>query len=168
MKELTCGAAVNGKSVNLHDTMAGIGIIDQDTIWCHGKLRGGAQRFRQPPQDIPGQWTCSLCGQERVWGAFATGTRETMIHVLTLALTRSQVSTHPLRHQRSSSRLCPSSHRLRVLERMILFPVCSRYACRLGERLLESYFDQRRQSKVQCAIGASTKAGGTHLLSGFG
>ena len=77
-------AAVNGKSVNLHDTMAGIGIIDQDTIWCHGKLRGGAQRFRQPPQDIPGQWTCSLCGQERVWGAFATGTRETMIHVLTL------------------------------------------------------------------------------------
>ena len=28
---------------------------------------GRAQRFRQPPQDIPGQLTCSLCGQERVW-----------------------------------------------------------------------------------------------------
>ena len=44
-----------------------IGIHDQDTIRCYGRLLGRAQRFRQPPQDIPGQWTCSLCGQERVW-----------------------------------------------------------------------------------------------------
>ena len=29
-------AAVNGKRVNLHDTMAGIGICDQDTIRCYG------------------------------------------------------------------------------------------------------------------------------------
>ena len=60
-------AAVNGKRVDMHDTMAKIGIHDQDTIRCHGRLKGGAQRFRQPPQDIPGQWTCSLCGQEIVW-----------------------------------------------------------------------------------------------------
>ena len=53
-------------AVNMHDSMAKIGVHDQDTIRC-GKLRGGAQRFRQPPQNIPGQWTCSLCGQERVW-----------------------------------------------------------------------------------------------------
>ena len=38
-------AAVNGKRVDMHDTP------------------GGAQRFRQPPQDIPGQWTCFVCGQ---------------------------------------------------------------------------------------------------------
>ena len=47
-------AAVSGKRVNMHYTMAGIVINDQDTIRCHGKLRGGAQQFRQPPQDIPG------------------------------------------------------------------------------------------------------------------
>ena len=41
------------------------------------------------------------CGQRKL-GAFAAGTRETMIHVL--------------------------------------IPVCCRYACRLGERLLESFF----------------------------
>ena len=53
-------AAVNGKMVDMHDTMAKFGIHDQDTIRCYGRLKGGAQRFRQPPQDIPGQWTCSL------------------------------------------------------------------------------------------------------------
>ena len=60
-------AAVNGKRVDMHDTMVKIGIHDQDTIRCCGRLKGGAQRFRQPPPDIPGQWTCPLCGQERVW-----------------------------------------------------------------------------------------------------
>ena len=59
--------AVNGKRVDMHDTMAKSGVHDQDTIRCYGRLKGGAQRFMQPPQDIPGQWTCSLCGQERVW-----------------------------------------------------------------------------------------------------
>ena len=59
--------AVNGKRLDRNATMAQIGIQDQDTIRCYGRLLGGAQRFRQPPQDIPGQWTCSLCGQERVW-----------------------------------------------------------------------------------------------------
>ena len=59
--------AVNGKSVEKNATMAQIGIQDQDTVRCYGRLLGGAQRYRQPPQDIPGQWTCSLCGQERVW-----------------------------------------------------------------------------------------------------
>ena len=64
--------AVNGKRVDMNDIMAKIGIRDQDTIRCYGRLLGeegggGAQRFRQPPQDIPGQWTCSQCGQERVW-----------------------------------------------------------------------------------------------------
>ena len=59
--------AVNGKRVEKDATMSQIGIHDQDTIRCYGRLLGGAQRYRQPPQDIPGQWTCSLCGQARVW-----------------------------------------------------------------------------------------------------
>ena len=59
-------AAVNGKRVNMHDIVAGVGICDRGTIWCYGRLKGGAQRYRQPPQDIPGQWTCWACGQERV------------------------------------------------------------------------------------------------------
>ena len=25
------------------------------------------QRYRSKPVDIPGQWTCQACGQERVW-----------------------------------------------------------------------------------------------------
>ena len=59
--------AVNGKRVEKDATMAQIGIQDQDTVRCYGRLLGEAQRYRPPPQDIPGQWTCSLCGQERVW-----------------------------------------------------------------------------------------------------
>ena len=51
----------------MKDTMAGIGIGNHDTVRCYERLRDGAQRFRQPPQDIPGQWTCLACGQERVW-----------------------------------------------------------------------------------------------------
>ena len=50
--------AVNGKKVDRNETMAQIGIHDQDTIRCYGRLLEGAQRL--------GQWTCSLCGQERV------------------------------------------------------------------------------------------------------
>ena len=47
--------------------VAGIGICDQDTIRCNGRLRGGAQRFRRSPQDIPGQWTCSgFCDQDTI------------------------------------------------------------------------------------------------------
>ena len=67
MKGLTCGLLSKGKRVDRNATMAQIGIHDQDTIRCYGRLLEGAQRFRQPQQDIPGQWTCSLCGQERVW-----------------------------------------------------------------------------------------------------
>ena len=37
------------------------------TLRCSGRIWGGAQRFRQPQPDIPGQWTCSVCGQDRVW-----------------------------------------------------------------------------------------------------
>ena len=55
-------AAANGKRVDMHDTMAKIGFMTKTPF---GVI--GAQRFRQPPQDIPGLWTCSLCGQERVW-----------------------------------------------------------------------------------------------------
>ena len=46
------------------DTIGHIGIGNHDTLRCCGRLRGGAQRYRSPPVDIPGQWTC---GQERVW-----------------------------------------------------------------------------------------------------
>ena len=53
--------------VDFRDTMTGIGIDNHDTLRCCGRLRAGAQRFRQPPIDILGQWTCMACGQERVW-----------------------------------------------------------------------------------------------------
>ena len=57
----------NGKLVGMHDTMRDIGIEHCGTLRCTGRLRGGAQRFRQQQLDTPGQWTCSACGQERVW-----------------------------------------------------------------------------------------------------
>ena len=58
----------NGKLVPPGDTIGHIGIGNHDTLRCGGRLRGGAQRYRSPPVDIPpGQWTCQACGQERVW-----------------------------------------------------------------------------------------------------
>ena len=57
----------NGKLVQPGDTIGHVGIGKDDTLRCHGRLRGGAQRFRSQPVDIPGQWTCQACGQERVW-----------------------------------------------------------------------------------------------------
>ena len=55
----------NGKVIRMHDTVGGLGIERDCTLRCSGRVRGGAQRYRQP--DIPGQWTCSVCFQERVW-----------------------------------------------------------------------------------------------------
>ena len=55
----------NGKIVGMHDTVGDLGIERDCTLRCSGRVRGGAQRYRQP--DIPGQWTCSVCFQERVW-----------------------------------------------------------------------------------------------------
>ena len=52
--------------MEIGDTMPGVGIGNHDTLRCSEHLKGGAQRFRQPPPDIPGQWTCLACGQERV------------------------------------------------------------------------------------------------------
>ena len=57
----------NGKLVHSGDTIGHIGIGNHDTLRCGGRLRGGAQRYRSQPVDIPGQWTCQACGQERVW-----------------------------------------------------------------------------------------------------
>ena len=57
----------NGKLVQPGDTIGHIGIGKNDTLRCGGRLRGGAQRYRSQPVDIPGQWTCQACGQERVW-----------------------------------------------------------------------------------------------------
>ena len=57
----------NGKKVQSGDTMSDMGIGNHDTSRCGGRLRGGAQRHRSQPVDIPGQWTCQACGQERVW-----------------------------------------------------------------------------------------------------
>ena len=57
----------NGKLVQPGDTIGHIGIGSDDTLRCCGRLRGGAQRYRSQPVDIPGQWTCQACGQERVW-----------------------------------------------------------------------------------------------------
>ena len=56
----------NGKMVQPGDTMSHIGIGNHDTLRCGGRLRGGAQRYRSQPVDIPGHWTCQACGQERV------------------------------------------------------------------------------------------------------
>ena len=107
-------AAVNGKSVNMHDTMAGIGINDQDTTQCYGKLRDGAQRFRQPPQDIAGQWTCSLCGQESVWPTKARlSVRKPRNHKISGQHASPAASTQQFP-------TLPSRHKLRVLEPMKL------------------------------------------------
>ena len=57
----------NGKVIGMHDTVGDIGIGRDCTLRCSGRVRGGAQRYRQPQPDIPGQWTCSVCLQERVW-----------------------------------------------------------------------------------------------------
>ena len=57
----------NGKLVQPGDTIGHTGIGKNDTLRCGGRLRGGAQRYRSKPVDIPGQWTCQACGQERVW-----------------------------------------------------------------------------------------------------
>ena len=57
----------NGKVIGMHDTVGDIGIGRDCTLRCSGRVRGGAQRYRQPQPDIPGQWTCSVCFQERVW-----------------------------------------------------------------------------------------------------
>ena len=55
----------NGRVIEMHDTGGDLGIERDCTLRCSGRVRGGAQRYRQP--DIPGQWTCSVCFQERVW-----------------------------------------------------------------------------------------------------
>ena len=57
----------HGKVVGMHDTVGDIEIGHDCTLRCSMRMRGGAQMFRQPQPDIPGQWTCSACGQERVW-----------------------------------------------------------------------------------------------------
>ena len=51
----------NGKVVGMYDTVGDIGIGHDCTLRCSMRMRGGAQRFRQPQPDIPGQWTCSVC-----------------------------------------------------------------------------------------------------------
>ena len=57
----------NGKVIGMYDTVGDLGIGRDCTLRCSGRVRGGAQRYRQPQPDIPGQWTCSVCFQERVW-----------------------------------------------------------------------------------------------------
>ena len=46
----------------MHDTVGDLGIERDCTLRCSGRVRGGAQRFRQP--DIPGQWSV-LCVPSR-------------------------------------------------------------------------------------------------------
>ena len=67
MIDLDVMISFNGKVVGMHDTMSDIGVGRDCTLRCTGRLRVGAQRFRQPQPDISGQWTCSACGQDRVW-----------------------------------------------------------------------------------------------------
>ena len=51
----------NGKVIGMHDTVGDLGIERDCTLRCSGRVRGGAQRYRQLQPDIPGQWTCSVC-----------------------------------------------------------------------------------------------------------
>ena len=59
-----CSVLCDGKILSLNQSLCGYG---RDTTFriC-GRLRGGSTR-RPPPPDIPGQWTCENCYQERVW-----------------------------------------------------------------------------------------------------
>ena len=43
------------REVGSTNTMSHIGIGNHDTLRCGGRLRGGAQRYRPPPVDTPGQ-----------------------------------------------------------------------------------------------------------------
>ena len=62
-----CGSRTTGSWFHLGTPLVTLVIGTHDTLRCGGRLRGGAQRYRSPPIDIPGQWTCQACGQERVW-----------------------------------------------------------------------------------------------------
>ena len=66
-KGLTCGSLSMGKGWIGMLLWPKLGFMTRTPFVVMDGFWGGAQRFRQPPQDIPGQWTCSLCGQERVW-----------------------------------------------------------------------------------------------------
>ena len=117
---------------------------------CYGRLRGGAQRYRQPPQDISGQRTCSGCGQERVWPTrqrcfrcgeprdhdphpqnnFIVGptgrppqrTAPTNPHLPAKSApeTKFRISMPLLQQRRNSSRLCPSNSKLMMRARETL------------------------------------------------
>ena len=64
--EMDMWVTVNGKRVGMYEVDSGI--CDHDTIRCYGRLRGGAQRYIQTTAARHSrQWTCSACGQERVW-----------------------------------------------------------------------------------------------------
>ena len=75
--------AVNGKGWIGMLLWPKLGYMTRTPFVVMGGFWEAAQRFRQPQQDIPGQWTCSLCGQERVWptkiDAFGVEIRNIMI-----------------------------------------------------------------------------------------
>ena len=48
MIELDMMISFNGKVVGMHDTMGDIGVGRDCTLRCSQRMRGGAQRFRQP------------------------------------------------------------------------------------------------------------------------
>ena len=76
MIELDMMISLNGKMVGMHDTMSDIGIGHDCTLRSTGRLRGGAQRFRQPQPDIPGQWTCSA-----VWTRSVVAGQKSLLQV---------------------------------------------------------------------------------------
>ena len=88
----------NGKVVGMHDTVGGIGIGHDCTLRCSMRMRGGAQRFRQPQPDIPGQWTCGCVRCEIV--ASGVGVRGAMIRLHLQLLPMLLVTGRPL--QRSN------------------------------------------------------------------
>ena len=152
-------ATVNGKRVGLHDTMTDIGICDQDTIRCYGRLRGGAQWFRQPPQDILGQWTCSACGCQPKNVAFGVGAQKSVILVpkTTSSLVPLEGLLRGLRQPiRPSGRIVAKTRsriskphlqqrcRLMMVTRLALFTRLHRITCGLVERILEGDSVSRR------------------------
>ena len=67
LNEMDVMISFDGKMVGMHDTVKDVEFGHDCTLRCTERLRGGARRFRQQQPDIPGQWTCSGRGQERVW-----------------------------------------------------------------------------------------------------
>ena len=82
MFELDMMISFGGKVVGMHDTMSDIGVSHDCTLRCTKRFCGGAQRFRQPQPDIPGQWgpegprSGSICSSSLCCWSYRSATPE--------------------------------------------------------------------------------------------